>query len=184
MYRIQNREPQAPSQLTPHLPHGFDTVLAKALAKDREQRYQSAGEFIAALQQVMAEYEPDHPLGYRAKTGSRRIPGGRHTAWLSLAGLILVGLIAGYHYTVRWVQDNDSFQNTQVTGYMDIVSEPGGAIVLLNGNQFRGVTPVRIEVPPGHYPLVIRKAGYHDIDLSVEVESAVEIPLHVSLTRK
>src|SRR5499427_9260343 len=46
---ILNSQPKPPSHLNPALPVELDTIVAQALAKDREQRYQTAGELRDAL---------------------------------------------------------------------------------------------------------------------------------------
>src|SRR5215469_13792011 len=46
---ILNSQPKLPSDLNPALPVELDTIVAKALAKDHEQRYQTAGELRDAL---------------------------------------------------------------------------------------------------------------------------------------
>ena len=45
-------EPAAPSQLNPQLPPALDAVMARALAKSRNQRYATAQAFSAALQEA------------------------------------------------------------------------------------------------------------------------------------
>jgi len=53
MYKILNEQPVPPSQLANHATRdAYDAVIAKALAKDRTQRYQSAGELRAALASI------------------------------------------------------------------------------------------------------------------------------------
>ncbi|MGE0043870.1 MAG: protein kinase [Vicinamibacterales bacterium] len=46
---ILNRVPVPPSALNPGLPAGLDTIIARALEKDRERRYQSAADMRADL---------------------------------------------------------------------------------------------------------------------------------------
>ena len=48
-------EPPLPRDLRPDLPRGVDRVLQKALGKDPEERYRSAGEFIDALSDAMQD---------------------------------------------------------------------------------------------------------------------------------
>ena len=45
---IVMQEPKPPSALNPALPGGFDAVISKALAKDRDQRYRTAKDFALA----------------------------------------------------------------------------------------------------------------------------------------
>jgi serine/threonine protein kinase len=53
MHKVLQQEPEAPSRLKPGVPPGFDAVLARALSKKAEQRFQTALEFSAAILQVM-----------------------------------------------------------------------------------------------------------------------------------
>lgn len=50
--QIVSHEPAAPSQLNPQLPPALDAVMARALAKSRNQRYATAQAFSDALQEA------------------------------------------------------------------------------------------------------------------------------------
>ncbi len=49
LYQVLNNAPPLPSSITPGLPHGFDRIVARALSKDPEKRYQNAAEMAADL---------------------------------------------------------------------------------------------------------------------------------------
>ena len=49
MYRILNENPPSPKSLTPRLPEAFNDIVAKALHKIPDERYQSAKEMASAL---------------------------------------------------------------------------------------------------------------------------------------
>jgi DNA-binding helix-hairpin-helix protein with protein kinase domain len=49
MFKIVSDQPRPATQLNPALPPDADVVLARALAKSKEERYQSGGEFAADL---------------------------------------------------------------------------------------------------------------------------------------
>ena len=51
---ILNQTPEAPSKLNPAIPTSLDTVIVKAMARDRAQRYQSAAELGADLERPQA----------------------------------------------------------------------------------------------------------------------------------
>jgi len=53
MHKVLQLDPPPPSSLKPSLPAGFDAVLAKALAKKADERFQNAAEFQAAILQVL-----------------------------------------------------------------------------------------------------------------------------------
>ena len=49
LYQVLNVVPPLPSDLNPGLPPGFDRIVARALAKDPDKRYQSAQDMAADL---------------------------------------------------------------------------------------------------------------------------------------
>ena len=52
LWNILKTEPPAPSELRPDIPPALESVIARAMARDRAVRYASAHEFIAALAHV------------------------------------------------------------------------------------------------------------------------------------
>jgi serine/threonine protein kinase len=54
---IMNRPPVSPVRLNPDLPEKFETLLQKALDKDRNLRYQSAAELRTDLMRLKREME-------------------------------------------------------------------------------------------------------------------------------
>ncbi|MDO9402971.1 MAG: serine/threonine-protein kinase [Polaromonas sp.] len=53
--QIVNHTPAAPTSFNDRLPPAFDTVISKALAKSRDQRYASAQDFSRALREAVRE---------------------------------------------------------------------------------------------------------------------------------
>ena len=91
MHNVLQRDPQPPTALNPALPAGFDTVVARALAKKADERFQTAREFQVALVQAlqgktvsgtasaMSRSAPDRTLSHaegarQAATGVKRAP--------------------------------------------------------------------------------------------------------------
>jgi serine/threonine-protein kinase len=61
LWNILKTEPPAPSELRHDLPQALESVIARAMARDRAVRYASAHEFIAALSHVrmnLGQYTP------------------------------------------------------------------------------------------------------------------------------
>jgi tetratricopeptide (TPR) repeat protein len=70
--------PPPPSSLRPELPEGWDSILLRALAKDRNRRYQSAADLFSALEELrgspqtgprIEEREPDPVFGREKELG-------------------------------------------------------------------------------------------------------------------
>lgn len=65
-------------------------------------------------------------------------------------------------------------------GNIHAVTEPPGAGILMDGN-FVGVTPIRFDWEPGSHRLEIKKYGYHDliVDLNLENGRKMEVDLRL-----
>ncbi|MFZ3324056.1 MAG: serine/threonine-protein kinase [Usitatibacter sp.] len=81
MHKVLQSDPKPPSQIVPSLPAGFDAVLARALAKKADERFQSAIEFQAAMLQALRFKDggapspaPRRPDASRAATAVRNAP--------------------------------------------------------------------------------------------------------------
>jgi eukaryotic-like serine/threonine-protein kinase len=57
-FKVTNREPLPPSSLDLSLPPELDEVIGRAMAKDREQRYQRGAEFAEDLRQLQQLFKP------------------------------------------------------------------------------------------------------------------------------
>lgn len=82
--KILTRAPISPRSISPSVPLGLEAIINKALHKNRDERYQSAGEMLADLQQLQRDKEvgmrisgdaPEHdtiaPASYSASTSKR-----------------------------------------------------------------------------------------------------------------
>ena len=56
MHAIAINDPLPPSRLRPELPREFDLIIERAMAKDRENRYPTAGELAQALRSLRATF--------------------------------------------------------------------------------------------------------------------------------
>jgi serine/threonine protein kinase len=57
-FKVANREPVAASAMDMTLPRELDEVIGRAMAKDREQRYQNGAEFAADIRQLQEMVQP------------------------------------------------------------------------------------------------------------------------------
>jgi serine/threonine protein kinase len=60
--KIVQDDPEPPSQANPQLPAGFDIIIARALAKQPEDRYETAAVFAADLERIGAALPREVPL--------------------------------------------------------------------------------------------------------------------------
>lgn len=91
---ILNRDPASLTRLNPELPDGLEQVIAKALQKNRHERYQSAAEILHDLKAIAA--------GRHAHVGGRHAAS-RRNLWLpALAMLAIAAVIAaGFGFRQR-----------------------------------------------------------------------------------
>ena len=89
---ILNRDPAPSVGLNPGLPEGLEHIIAKALRKDRDERYQSAAEILADLKAIETGTQPS-VSGVR--TPSRR------KLWLTAVAVLAVAVIIAMVFTFR-----------------------------------------------------------------------------------
>jgi tetratricopeptide (TPR) repeat protein len=103
---ILHKEPVPPSQLNPHLSPAMETVILRALEKDRDLRYQHAADMRAELQRLKRDAESQRytadgsGLAKTVATDTAASRGKKRRLVVAvLAVLITAGLIvAGLHY--------------------------------------------------------------------------------------
>lgn len=97
MNAILNEKPVTPSRVNKELLAGVDAIIVKALAKDREQRYQYASEMRADLQAMKRETDSARVIT-SAKPAPATGVARRWKAIVPAAAVILVLFVAGYFY--------------------------------------------------------------------------------------
>ncbi len=124
--QIVGHNPAPPSTFNPKLPAAMDGVVARALAKKRDQRYATAQEFSAALEAAAREAADPTVLPPAVEGGP-----GRQSTWTStlLAGEALTGLQSGTSggvstvtqevELVYWKDIKESTDLEDIQGFLD-----------------------------------------------------------------
>ncbi len=73
MHHVLHAEPALPSRLNPRIAHAFDAVVARALAKKPQDRFQTAAEFSSALL-----------AAFRGRPAAEAVPPAQHDETLSM----------------------------------------------------------------------------------------------------
>jgi len=92
--RLVNEEPAPVAELRPEAPPELVRIIGKALAKDIETRYQTAGELRNDLAAFAGTREPDTQDGEAPRTGSHALATARRrrVLWAALAGAALLAV--------------------------------------------------------------------------------------------
>jgi TolB-like protein/Flp pilus assembly protein TadD/tRNA A-37 threonylcarbamoyl transferase component Bud32 len=96
---ILNETPPAPSTLSPHLPAELDHIVAKALEKDRDVRYQTAAELRADLKRL--KRETDSSRSRPAAPAARPASHTRRRALMALGAVAAVAAVPAYLFIGR-----------------------------------------------------------------------------------
>jgi eukaryotic-like serine/threonine-protein kinase len=121
IHQIIGHTPAPPSSFNARLPPAIDAVVARALAKDREQRFASARDFAAALQSAMRRAEdatvvpPADPLRKieAARTDSRGHPSVPGTPSVTGGSTVTQELELVY-----WKDIKDSTEPDELEGFL------------------------------------------------------------------
>ena len=199
---ILNVDPDPPSHINPTIPAELNEVVAKAMARERDARYQSAAEFRHALEtaeetMALPPKEPTLP-GVRNSDGSYR-PKVRVNA--ARPGWLIPGASAGvaiFLAAMGWfwfkpaqvevpvsrppVVTAPTQEAKKVVGRVRLTSEPTGARVTLSHGELLGVTPITITKEPGFYQIIVSKEGFEEIKSGMDVGHETDTTLNVTLT--
>jgi len=162
--RILHKQPAALQQVNPGLLPGLEAVVMKALAKDREERYQSAADLRADLRRLRRESES----GQTAVSAKPIVAWWRHP-W-PYAGLVLaIAAIAGgvYLYSTRKLSAPIAKQAdwAPITDFADsavspAISSDGHMLAFIRGdNTFFGNGQIYIKLLPDGEPVQLTRDG-------------------------
>jgi TolB-like protein len=96
---VLHDKPVPPGELNPKVPVELEGIIGKAMEKDRKDRYQSATQMRADLQQLKRENESGqmrsglHSARLRVASKTFGRPGSRWQLWLLLGSLALLGTV-------------------------------------------------------------------------------------------
>jgi eukaryotic-like serine/threonine-protein kinase len=97
---IFTKEPVAPVRLNSNVPAELERIIAKAMEKDRNLRYQSAADMRTDLQRLRRDTSQQSMGRASMPAGSRQAAGGTKL-WIGIAAIIVVLLAAGMFYFGR-----------------------------------------------------------------------------------
>ena len=127
--QIVGHTPAAPSSFSNALPAAIDAVVARALAKKREQRFATAQDFASALQEASGQAldptvvppvsQPGRRGGMATDTGMQASRAGGSTVRLSTSGTDTGSTVTQELELVYWkdIKDSDDLEDLQ--GFLD-----------------------------------------------------------------
>ena len=138
MNAILNAQPVVPTHVNPALPAALDTIIAKTLEKNRERRYQHAGEICSELKQLKVGKDSEQTIGAAAPAARARPRMSR--IWRLVVAacfgtLIIVGGAFLYFHRPRALTEKDTivladFTNTTGDPVFDGTLRQGMAVQL------------------------------------------------------
>lgn len=117
---ILHQDPASPARLNPDLLPGLEHIIAKALEKDREVRYQSAAELRADLKRLRRDSESGKTVTVAMRAQPRRL------GWYAATALLLLIAVAAGVYLLRQSRRAAPAQSewTQLTDFADSAVAP------------------------------------------------------------
>jgi eukaryotic-like serine/threonine-protein kinase len=126
---ILDREPTPLSQLSPDAPAEMERVVAKALEKDRERRYQNAADLLLDLKRLKRQTEIEADSGHAVKTTSG-VSGESRRRRRGIALLLIITVVASgiafglYHLIGQRPTRTGAARVVLLTSYPGLESRP------------------------------------------------------------
>jgi len=178
---ITRENPPPPSQINPSLPQDFSQIVMKCLAKKPEERFQTGQALAASLKSFLANIEA--PAGAERVTPKTT----KNILFFATIAVILVGLIGGlfYYFSAPKTAPPPTAISSPVAekvrpSFLIVESTPNEAQIFVDG-EFKGKTPVRLEVPAGKHEVRLIFPNHYDWEAQVQLKEESETPLTVRL---
>lgn len=185
VHRVVNENPPAARSLRPDLPPAYDSIFARALAKDPAQRFPTAVALVTALmKEITSSHSEDVPTGLGAVWPSRDResdtlpvsshgePGARRRRGL-WAALLLAVLGAAATIPLLLRQDPPTLV---ARGELRIETEPEGASVWVDGLAV-GRSPLSLKgIAPGPHQVRVSADGHAPAELRLQVAAGMATP--------
>jgi len=196
LYNIVNRDPILPSQVDSGISSLYDAVIAKAMAKNPENRYQTAKDFAedvkrASRGEALIEGPSIDATMTVGKGVAEEVPPQRKKYGL-LAGigvLVLILVVGAYYWMQRSPRPAEEEGKLVVPvkkfGKVVVNSDPPDAQVFLDGKDLGALTPAVIEkVSAGEkHEIRVVKKGFKPWAEAVEPEDDKSVAVEASLER-
>jgi len=157
---ILNRDPVPPTRWNPALPPDVERVIAKALEKDREMRYQTAAELRADLRRAKRDSESGRTAAALGPAPPRIARGRRlllpAAVAVALVALVITGL---WLFRSRRASTPARSEWAQLTHFTDSVTSPalspdGRMLAFVHGpDTFVGPGQIYVKLLPGGEPV-------------------------------
>ncbi len=147
--KICDLEPVPPSRRNPQVPSDVETVVLKALEKDKNQRYATA----ALMAKDLGAFLDDAPIVAQRPSAPERARRWirRHPTVALVVGFLatLAGAAGGF-----WLS---------LPGTLEVATIPSGAVVLLDGGEVVDDRGVPLRTPDGGFLAIPVPAGRHQV---------------------
>ena len=128
---------------------------------------------------VSAPVATQAPAGTMATEAAPPEPGSKRWV-LVVAAVAAIGLAGGAFLSLR--SEAPPPAAAQATGSIMLESDPPGAVITIDNDRFMGVTPARLDLPPGMHQISLKKDRHHTLDSSVEITAGKTVPFQAVLT--
>ena len=128
---ILHQPSRPPSAINPHVPAEFDHIVAKALEKDRDLRYQTAAELRADLKRLQRETGSSKLAAGRSGAATAPAPVRARKPVLAAAALVVVAALAAAGYWL-WAGAGRAIDSVAVLPFL-AVGQPTDAEYLTDG---------------------------------------------------
>lgn len=181
--QILAAEPKSVRAANPAVPEALARVIAKTMAKDRNQRFARGRDLAAALRSALPTSTASAPAPVPTLVGT---PSRAPIAILAVGALLAAGGAAWFFTRAdpaveSGVPAETTSSAPAASGIVEFLSEPAGADVVIDG-AIIGRTPYRKEIPAGRYEIELRKDGYYPEAATIRVTADTRTPVELRLT--
>jgi eukaryotic-like serine/threonine-protein kinase len=173
---IMQETPEVPKRNASPMAGSLSALIMKSINKAPEQRFQTGSEMAVPLKACLHRRKSDVGGGIRQFDRRPKPRTGLYTV-LAMLVLLVIGVLIYTIYTNSLVSVTVP---SKPSAMLNVTSDPPEAQVFLDGN-FKGKTPLILNLPLGKYEMRLSHSNHHDWDAQIRLDEEKETPLFVKL---
>lgn len=175
---ILRKDFDTPTSINTKIPAELEAIIMKSIEKNPEDRFQTAEEFLEALE----DFGKGIKIKYKRKISSKNGKLKSAKVLVPILSILIILLLATEYFTGFFSPaPAEKASELPVLSALSIKSNPNNATIFLNNDSISHSPLIEYELQAGNYALKLSKNNFETIDTSITIEKSKNLSFSFDL---